>query len=108
MCRRMGDWLVHTPGSRLSPLDHRWPKGDLGSKDRGPTLLSALRKPVLGLTKALGASDNSQNTSMGLKYPESNPSSTIDLQCDLESVAFPLCSSISKSGADELRPSWWK
>ena len=87
-----GDWLVHTPGTRPSPLDQRWPKGDLepGSKDGGPTLLSGLRKPILGLTKALGASDNSQNTRMGLKYPESNPSFTINFQCDLESVAFPL------------------
>lgn len=38
---------------------------------RGPTLLPALPKPSLGLSRSLGASDNSQNSSTGVKSLES-------------------------------------
>ena len=91
-CRPVGDWLVCS-----LPRDPRgalWTTVALTATcnqalkaDAPPFLPSG--SPVWAFPK-LRASANSQNTSMGLKYPESNPNSTINSHCDLESVAFPL------------------
>lgn len=41
-------------------------------------------------SQSLGASDNPQNTRAVVKFLEWNPSSSSNLECDLESLAVPL------------------